>query len=499
MDIRHSRTLRLAEGASGQSEQTLAEQLEKSLVSIAFADDENSRCTAEILVETLRRMPIRLSVAPNVSDSDKQAMARIAEAIDPVRSLEASFVGDEPDVLVVIGESRPDATVSGVPVHHGALVVSGSLNPEGWKATPASGLGVFTCAALLAGEVFKRIAQVLPARAIQHGRISWCPVTLTDDPWGTPVETWALDENLALVGLGAIGTATARILDLLKIEGCIQLVDPERFGPENLGTYSLGSADAAQDEPWKVELAAAALPRMDCETFVGTAAEYIRQIDEGNRPWPSLVLAGLDTPEARRQVQRLWPDRLIDGATGDTMCGLHDVRFGEGSCLICLFPERHEGPSAAERLADATGLPIDLVRKGDRQLLKAHLDGLDRERQKQLAPMLGKPICGLAEAVGLTELDSDDFRPSVPFVSQQAACMVVGRAIASAHGIAHLPNFVQYDALIGSENKTLENRHPAPTCRCQHRRGLIKRVRELRARSMLRTGRGRRHQTAVRR
>jgi hypothetical protein len=484
MEARHTRALRLAGGVSDHSEETLLGRMGRSRVVVSVAPDPVSIKTAEVLVDTLRRLPLRLAIDPRrsgVGPGQVDRLVDVAIAIDPDRGMQVARAEADSDVIVAVGGGDPAPTVGGVPVRHGALVVSGSS--AGDPGADVSGLGVFTCAALLAGEVFKRVAAVRPERASLPRRLAWCPVALGEDPWSTPVLERPPEFDVALVGQGAIGTATTRILALLGAEGRAQLVDPERFAPENLGTYSLGCASDADRGPWKVDLGAAALPGMTTETYVGRAADFIGEVDGGRAAWPSVVLTGLDSIPARREVQRLWPDRLIDGATGDTMCGLHDVAVGGSACLMCLFPERRDGPGAAERLAAATGLSTNVAAHGDRLLEEGDIAQLDKGRRELLEPLLGKPICGIAQAVGLTELDPDGYRPSVPFVSQQAACMAVGRLLSDL--IARddeRPTFVQYDALVGPGEATLEARRPRPGCYCQERAGLIDAVRRERRR-----------------
>lgn len=82
------------------------------------------------------------------------------------------------------------------------------------------------------------------------------------------------------------------------------------------------------------------------------------------------MLTALDTAAARRDAQRLWPDRLIDAGTGDTMLGIHDHEHGCGPCLICLFPTDRFGPSTAGRLAEVTGLPVERAMRGDAPSLR---------------------------------------------------------------------------------------------------------------------------------
>lgn len=481
VDLRHSRTLRLAEGASERNAQSLFDKLSESLVKISFGPSESDFETAKALIDTLRRMPIRLQVdAVSGQTSRVDQLARLAHDIDPERGLELD-PASVPEVHVAVNSNVEAATVSGTPVRHGAKIVRGRLGEL--DAGETSGLGVFTCASLLAGEVFKQIAEVRPERATPLADYAWCPVTLTSEPWGTPLDLALPNGPLALIGVGAIGTAIVRVLDLLGTTGTIQLVDPERFEPENLGTYSLGVARDALDNPWKVDLAAAGLPSMRATPFVGTASEYVVAVDEGQADFPELVLTALDSGPARREAQLIWADRIVDGATGDTTCGMHDISFGEGPCLLCLFPERRQGPSAADRLSAETGLPVDLLRSGDQPLTTEHLQGLGSAQRTRLKAQLGKPICGLADAFGLSTLDSEDFRPSVPFVSQQAAALVVGRALATTNGLTPSANFVQYDALIGPTYLSTQRRRSSRDCYCLARRALLDRLRLRRANS----------------
>lgn len=96
-------------------------------------------------------------------------------------------------------------------------------------------------------------------------------------------------------------------------------------------------------------------------------------IDRRQVPWFPLVIAGLETPEARRETQRLWPERLIDAATGDTMLGLHEHLQPDGACMTCFFPVERSGPSAAEHVAEITGLPVSLLVRGDEIWREEHL------------------------------------------------------------------------------------------------------------------------------
>jgi hypothetical protein len=89
--------------------------------------------------------------------------------------------------------------------------------------------------------------------------------------------------------------------------------------------------------------------------------------------------------------KRLWPDRLIDAATGDTMAGLHDVGPGGGPCLMCLFPAPRHTRSSLGPLSALTGLPVQRLRHGDTPLQEEDLAELPPEQATRLQGHLGRP------------------------------------------------------------------------------------------------------------
>jgi hypothetical protein len=166
------------------------------------------------------------------------------------------------------------------------------------------------------------------------------------------------------------------------------------------------------------------------------------------------------------------------------MLGIHDHKYGTGPCLICFFPPERSGTSAARRLADQTGLTADRAMRGDDPLTKEDLAGLTEGQQQQqqlLLPHLGEPVCGLAQAIGLTGLDTAGFRPSIPFVSLQAACLSVARLVTSRLSVRAAGNLVQYDGLFGPQTATADWMDRRPSCYCETRAGTIERVRQTRA------------------
>lgn len=162
------------------------------------------------------------------------------------------------------------------------------------------------------------------------------------------------------------------------------------------------------------------------------------------------------------------------------MVGLRDTR-PEGPCLACMLPPP-SGPSPIDALV-ALGIPTELARAPGELVVDEEIiaGAPDAHARALLTAQRGTPICGLLRAAGLSDADAGDYMLSIPFVSQQAACLGIGRLVAIASGIdAELPNFVQYDVLLGPTSALRQRRAATPGCRCQQRAAIIEQVRAAR-------------------
>jgi hypothetical protein len=465
----YSRAELLATGTTAISGDLLA-HLERQTVIVSCDPDPAMVRSARILLTTLRRLPIILgfdgaALSAKVVDDIDLAV----RAVDPEKPLQPVTSG----VRIHIGLTAPAGTIRVVPTRHGVRVVH---DDRAMTTAPASALGCAMAASAAAAEVFKIVVQVREDRR-SDGSYAFCPVTLSDRPELAPPIDEPLEVSGALVGLGAIGTAIAMILGDLNARGSLDLVDRQRYAKENVTTYSLGGLPDADAGVWKTELAARVLTSIKCVPYNDGIDEYLAAVQRGEIRAPRLILAGLDNIDARHATQRLWPDLLIDGATGDTMLGLHVVHDAGQPCIECFLPKPTGGPSPYERLSALTGLSIEKLRNGDEVLTLEDLKTLGDEQRARIASHVGKKICGLADAVGLTDLDAEGFRPSAAFVSLAAGCLVVGRFIAVELGIEPAENFVQYDALFGPRAAIVERRRAMPSCYCVDRAPTITRVR----------------------
>jgi hypothetical protein len=478
--LEHSRGLALAANASGMTAGALEHAMEGAQIALSVDPTvPGALLSARVLLGALRRMPCRLLLeSDELSAAQVQELATAVAVIDPQRTLIVARAKN-PTVRLHIGGGRADHAIRLFPDAHGAHVASqrsAVIRP----IAAASALGSIYTAALGAAEAFKYIARVQTQRRVLHRHLRFCPVSLSGDLSRAAMLTLSRELELTLVGIGAIGTGVVLILSELDASGLIVLVDGEHYKRENRGTYSLGGEAEATSEPKKVALAQAALTRFEAIPFPHTVQALPSAIDAGSIPATALVIAGLDSAEARRATQRLWPERLIDAATGETMLGLHEHVAGQGPCMMCFFPQKRSGPSGATRLSQLTGLPIELLAEGEQILTSEHLRAAPPAKRDLLREHVGKPVCGLARAVGLSTLDSGGFRPSVPFISLQAAALTVGRMMAQSATGESATNLVQYDGLFGPQAATLETRAVTSGCYCQTHAQTIEAVRALR-------------------
>ncbi|MFC1430619.1 ThiF family adenylyltransferase [Streptacidiphilus sp. N1-3] len=485
----YSRSVRLGGLAAGVDESTLRERMEGSQVHLT-ADGHLPAVaeTLEVLVADLRRWPVRLSLDPGrgpgrLDDALVRKLAETAAGIDPDRPLRIGEVlGEGPLRLHVGTEPLPDVAVAGAPDGHGTRLRHAG-HPFPRLNAPGTGLGAVLTAAMLAGEAFKVVAGLPEGKFQVTPVVDFCPVLPGEQP-GTAIAPPPALERVLLGGGGAIGTGVALILDLLRVSGKLTVVDREVFEKPNVTSYSTGTlADASALLP-KVRLIAARLRRIKVIPFHGTIQDSIEAVDTGTLPWPRTVLGGLDSIDARHDLQRLQADLTLDGSTGGpvgTTVALHEA-LPTGPCLRCYYRANHTEKSAEQRLHELTGLPLARIARGQEPLTEKDLECLGDQQRELVQQFLGRPVCGLINSAELSGGTDDAFRPSAAFVAQQAACLVVGAWIARSTGLVNGPmRRIEYDTRFGPRpDQMTDYWTPTPGCTCQKDPGLISHVRETR-------------------
>jgi len=198
-------------------------------------------------------------------------------------------------------------------------------------------------------------------------------------------------------------------------------------------------------------------------------------------PHPPIILTGLDNIEARREVQTIWPDLVIDGAIGALSCEVTVHPWGPDlSCLMCDFEQ--PAVSAVKVQSELTGLEesrltnlLDVVTEDD-------VKNAPQEKKDLLARNIGKQICSLLSEAEIEKISREGpkpgFQPSVPFVACLSACMVVTELVRRLLKAADvLETGYQFDVLIGPQNGIRKAHARKKNCVCVDRKDVIELMR----------------------
>src|SRR5262249_41696289 len=195
--------------------------------------------------------------------------------------------------------------------------------------------GALVAAALGAGEVFKRLVQPLPRKAISFGTTTFSAYDYSVDTLepGPTLRATVLPPTL-LAGVGAVGNAFLLALSKVPdVSGELYPVDKEQVDdPSNLNRYSLAEErDADRKHPTpKTDLAVRLFNGRSLNVYplqipLDTA---LKRVHNGEIPRPTIVLSAVDNNPARDGLQKLWPDLLLEGATDHTLAQVSRHEYG---------------------------------------------------------------------------------------------------------------------------------------------------------------------------
>jgi hypothetical protein len=428
---------------SGFDEATFRETLAGTKVGVGIGSEavgsEGGLALTDLVIRLLARLYPALEVrAASSAKHAADAATSLAQRINP--QIESA---DRAEIGISIGEDAPSFPTS---IFAGSAGWDALLSAQGPVSVgrSANPLGAGASACLAAAALFNQVfLQGRPAntQGIVHFSTFHREKAVTES--GVPNDGWRLEDPGLLVGVGAIGNATAWALARSPMAGSLHLIDHQVIELSNLQRYVL--AVRTDDEATKVQVTARYFDRgIEAIPHERTWSGFVQ--DFGYR-WHN-VLVALDSAEHRRAVQAALPEWIANAWTqpGDLGLSLHGPFGSSGACLCCLYLPSGQLPNEDELVAQAVGVPhlaadIRTLLYGgagvSRHFLEAIASGLHLPVES-LVPYEGRPlrelyvegVCG-GGIVPLGAIGSPRQEIHVPLAHQSA---LAGILLAAALG-----------------------------------------------------------------
>lgn len=473
------------------------------------------------LVDLLGRLFPRVTVdfdgEPEVANSLPPGPVLLRDRVDEalsnggLRRPEGS--GAEDEIVVRIGPEVLAAAPAALHVDGRGWISYLGTSPSQLsdEPEPPIAVGPIAAACRAAAAVTARVlAPISPAaaRAVAETPESCYSSALTFTVDTKPIVERAVYPSkieAVLVGAGSVGGAAAYTLAYTPdLFGHLAIVDPQQLEEHNPDRALLATAVAAANEERKVDVAVGALahhgPALHVSGHFGTITEFHATRDR-DEPLP-LVLAAVDSAQARRAIQDCLPLDVINAACHPHEISVSGHRTDDGPCVCCLHMadvlDRNQ--AKVRLLARDTGLnePMVtelLVRKVP--LTDQHITWIEGHRRVpagSFARYRGQTLEDLWRdqlLYGVTPVNAANGATAAvaaPYLTALAGALLAGEALkraatdATRHRLGPAGPAVQYkeNPLAGPSFARLENpeRWPGSECLCRSSR----RLRLLRAR-----------------
>jgi Prokaryotic E2 family C/ThiF family len=420
--------------------------LEATPLAIGFGEDANATVEGKALLDLTIRLAARLFPALQLDGGD----AAVASAGELTRAI-------NPNIELVTGAAKIGVVIGGATVSYEYTVYAGS---DGWDAlvstdTPRSlggtavpfGAGVAACLAVAA--VFRYVFLAEPALRAQPD-VRYSTYWLGEPKGPTPPGPFTDPGRTALMGVGAIGNATAWALARAPITATIHIVDPETVELSNVQRYVL----ARRDDEGAVKVTVASEELKAGVSGTPHRLSHAAFLEAEGYKWDRMLLA-LDSARDRRSAQASLPRWIANAWTqpADLGVSVHPSFSSPGSCVACLYLQQQELQSEDELIADALNLSDQL---GQVRHLLVTGEGLQLPFLHMVAERLQRPPELLAEFAGrrirdlyvegicggavlpLGGADSPRAEVHVPLAHQSALAGVL-LAAAYARALSHRP------------------------------------------------------------
>ncbi|MGH7146420.1 MAG: ThiF family adenylyltransferase [Nitrospiraceae bacterium] len=501
--LRHDRHLRIASAATGESEEKVVRKFLDQRVLLTGDDRRLRTQTGQLILSVAANLIARFCpkidlIVPKDLSGYATVTQNILQAVD--KSSSADFrVVNEPDFGIyaaVLSVGRPATMTHSTTIVDGkgwlAIVnQSGNLQavPDQIDENPFGGL---LAAALGAAEVFKYLLKPLPGKAHHFGDVTFSAFDYSINTLapGPPLPKNLVLPKSLLAGVGAVGNAF--LLSLSYVEGLrgeLIVVDEEFLDdPSNLNRYLLAfeeDIDPLNPKP-KTQLAIQLFHGrpIEIQTFQGPLDQALQQIYDRQIARPQVILSAVDNNEARRSLQKVWPDLVLEGATGGTTSQVSRHEYKKGlACLLCIHTIEADqgGFSYTKHVAHLSGLAEERIaashRDGSLAVTEQDVAKAPEEKKSLLRENLGKPICSvLSELENISSANPNvlPVQPAVSFVSMISGLLMAGELVKSSSGIeSALETMFQMDALFPLSSALVQPIEKGKQCYCLMRRNEI--------------------------
>lgn len=318
------------------------------------------------------------------------------------------------------------------------------IGANGWNAALGAGatcgddsnpVGPAYAAALAGAQVFRRIFAPELANMGAPPMEDWAgDVRDLSGATGLAVGPISLSDT-HFFGVGAVTHGLVSVLEKWPggVEGEVDLVDQDRYGPSNAQRYA--GMQSENIEEFKVEVVKGRLqtahPRLRVRPHPVDANTYCAA--RGYDPVPSRAVVGLDSAEARRQVAFKLPHRTINMWTGGERAGASRyVPVGQCACLACSYLEDTGTPlDEVAHLHRQTGLRPDKIRSllGGRPLTEGEAEEIAKRWNTDWRLLVGQPLRSALPilcATGKLQLGPQAEAADVPFAFASLFAGVAG-------------------------------------------------------------------------
>lgn len=417
---------------------------------IITGDDTLNSTNGILMAKTLVNLVARFTNDLHVSLPDKFSKFE-EELILLAKSTSAnsnSEIPENPEVIIIIGNSNLK----------GGFVIR--INSDGWvsyltcnkplslSTSSPNPIGAMGSACFGATECFKRLLKSQGSNdpfVSEHPGdfvFSFLDYSLTDNNEKFPSKI-NIDENVLLVGVGAVGSAVVYGLsEIPNIKGMISVVDNDIFNGTNLNRCLIAFVDTLGKN--KAEITS--LYSSEDLTFQPHSMTYENFRDKIGLNHP-LILSTVDNNEVRHEIQSDLPKLIFHGSTGEQKAAISVIKFLENACFGCIYQSKPK--SREEIIARDMGIPLKIVTKtlkNNASFSEEHLEYLKEklgDKGEDFRKHIGRPFEEVfqKEICGKIKIQTEDGQKdaSVSFVSFFAGLGIISEFVKYLCKIQDIP------------------------------------------------------------